>query len=104
MLVVLVVAIAGIWVGACIWRRRYIKKKDRQTTWGQKQSGSRSHPSWGPGTAPPNLGEAMNAAAASPAAADSPASGPGAFMPGPSGSSSEEKPKEKKRWRVKGGS
>lgn len=51
MLVVLVVAIAGIWVGACIWRRRYIKRKDRQTSLGQKQSGSVSHPSWGPGAA-----------------------------------------------------
>ncbi|KAL1854837.1 hypothetical protein VTK73DRAFT_8690 [Phialemonium thermophilum] len=29
-LVVMVVAIAGIWVGACIWRRRYLRRKDRQ--------------------------------------------------------------------------
>lgn len=39
MLAVLVVAIAGIWVGACIWRRRYLKKKERQMTWAKK-SGS----------------------------------------------------------------
>jgi hypothetical protein len=25
----MVVAIVGIWVGACVWRRRYIRKKDR---------------------------------------------------------------------------
>ncbi|KAF4126959.1 integral membrane protein [Geosmithia morbida] len=30
MLVVLVVAIVGIWVGACIFRRRYLKKKEQQ--------------------------------------------------------------------------
>jgi len=28
-LVIMVVAIIGIWVGACIWRRRYVRKKDR---------------------------------------------------------------------------
>lgn len=56
MLVVLVVGIAGIWIGACIWRRRYLKKKDRQSTIPQKHSGSVSHPSWGPGlpTSEPN--------------------------------------------------
>lgn len=48
MIVIVVVGIAGIWIGACIWRRRYLKKKDRQSTLGQKQSGSKSHPSWGP--------------------------------------------------------
>lgn len=29
-LVIMVVAIVGIWVGACIWRRRYLRKRDRQ--------------------------------------------------------------------------
>ncbi|KAI0193252.1 hypothetical protein EV127DRAFT_12744 [Xylaria flabelliformis] len=28
-IVVVVVAIIGIWTGACIWRRKYLKKKDR---------------------------------------------------------------------------
>lgn len=28
-IVVVVVAIAGIWTGACIWRRKYLKKKNR---------------------------------------------------------------------------
>ncbi|KAI9158174.1 hypothetical protein HJFPF1_06165 [Paramyrothecium foliicola] len=89
MLVVLVVAIAGIWVGACIWRRRYLRKKDRQSTLPQKQSGSVSHPSWGPGMGPSPSDNA-----------------PGVFMPGTaaagSGSASpspyEEKPK--KKWTV----
>ncbi len=49
MIVILVVGIAAIWVGACIWRRRYLRRKDRQSTLGQKQSGSASQPSWGPG-------------------------------------------------------
>lgn len=48
MLVVLIVGIAGIWIGACIWRRRYLRKKDRQSTLGQKHSGSNTNPSWGP--------------------------------------------------------
>ena len=25
----MIVAIIGIWTGACIWRRKYLKKKDR---------------------------------------------------------------------------
>ncbi|KAK3362314.1 hypothetical protein B0T25DRAFT_512550 [Lasiosphaeria hispida] len=29
-LIIMVVAVIGIWVGACIWRRRYLRKKDRQ--------------------------------------------------------------------------
>lgn len=28
-IVVVVVAIVGIWTGACIWRRKYLKRKDR---------------------------------------------------------------------------
>ncbi|KAG5934901.1 hypothetical protein E4U53_000581 [Claviceps sorghi] len=48
MLVILVVGIAGIWIGACIWRRRYLRKRDRQTSLEQKHSGSVSNPSWGP--------------------------------------------------------
>lgn len=29
-LVIMVVAIVGIWVGACLWRKRYLRKRDRQ--------------------------------------------------------------------------
>lgn len=34
-IVVVVLGIAGIWVGACIWRRRYLRKKDRQYALGK---------------------------------------------------------------------
>ncbi|RYP57086.1 hypothetical protein DL769_009706 [Monosporascus sp. CRB-8-3] len=29
MIIIVFVGITGIWVGACIWRRKYLKKKDR---------------------------------------------------------------------------
>ncbi|OAQ95514.1 integral membrane protein [Purpureocillium lilacinum] len=60
MLVVLVVGIAGIWIGACIWRRRYLRKKDRQTSLGQKHSGSASRPSWGPAVTGSDAATPMN--------------------------------------------
>jgi hypothetical protein len=34
-IVVMVLGIAGIWVGACIWRRHYLRKKDRQYALGK---------------------------------------------------------------------
>lgn len=34
-LVVMVVGIVGIWIGACIWRKRYLRKKDRQYALGR---------------------------------------------------------------------
>lgn len=37
-LVVMVVAIVGIWVGACVWRRRYLRKKDRMYALGTNQA------------------------------------------------------------------
>jgi hypothetical protein len=42
MLVILVVGIAGIWIGACIWRRRYIRNRELR-----KQTGATD--SWGSG-------------------------------------------------------
>ncbi|CAM1511768.1 Fc.00g092810.m01.CDS01 [Cosmosporella sp. VM-42] len=105
-LVVMVVAIAGIWVGACIWRRRYIRKKDRQTSLGQKHSGSASRPSWGPGM------EGSTTASPAPTPYD-PAYDPqrnsaGVFTPQPGAAAAAlaEKPapkpkKDRKRWIVK---
>jgi hypothetical protein len=29
MIIVIIVGIIAIWTGACIWRRKYLKKKDR---------------------------------------------------------------------------
>lgn len=93
MLVVLVVGIAGIWIGACIWRRRYLKRKDRQSTIGQKQSGSASHPSWGPGFTepPPNRGSM----APTPQSDDPRAKG--SFMPGATTAALDGSEKKSKR-------
>ncbi|KAM0432947.1 hypothetical protein ACHAPT_004652 [Fusarium lateritium] len=98
MLVILVVGIAGIWIGACIWRRRYLRKKDRQTSLGQKHSGSVSRPSWGPGI------EAGEAGEAGPynTGYDSNRDSNGIMLPGAGAAVVEEKPKkEKKRWIVR---
>lgn len=96
MLCVLVAAIAGIWVGACIWRRRYLKKQERQKTWAQKQSGSASHPSWGPG------GEGGVVETRPPIGSTPPSDDPaaaGTFMPNAHDSAMEKG--KKKRWMVK---
>jgi hypothetical protein len=115
MLVIIVVGIAGIWIGACIWRRRYIKKKERARAFG-KHSGSASRPSWGPGVggpaaAHPAYGPGAAAASAQRksgglAATATPATmtAPGVFMPGPAAGPaaySEKPKKEKKKWVVK---
>lgn len=105
MIVVVVVAIVGIWIGACIWRRRYLKKKDRQTSLGQKQSGSASRPSWGP----PVTGSGSGNIAAPPAVYGEHSSDRGSkrgsrtvFNAAPTSSVfEEEKPKEKKKWMVR---
>jgi hypothetical protein len=90
MIVILIVGIAAIWIGACIWRRRYLRRKDRQSTLGQKQSGSAAYPSWGPGLKEP---EAANAGHYAPRNETSL----------PVFTSSDEKPrkeKQKKKWTV----
>ncbi|TQV90427.1 hypothetical protein V2A60_010420 [Cordyceps javanica] len=88
MLVVLIVVIAGVWIGACIWRRRYLRRKDRQTSLGQKQSGSASRPSWGPTTMPTSdSGAPMNYSG-------------GAEAAYPKFESTEKPPKQKKKWTV----
>ncbi|KAM5347878.1 hypothetical protein ACJ41O_007702 [Fusarium nematophilum] len=101
MLVILVVGIAAIWVGACLWRRRYLRRKDRQSSLGQKHSGSASRPSWGPGMEASETGANMPY---DPAAADSNRNSAGVFMPGAAvAATTTEKPpkKEKKRWIVR---
>ena len=93
MIVVLVVGIGAIWVGACVWRRRYLRRKDRQSTLGQKQSGSAAYPSWGPGLKESEVAET--------AGAGYPASGNDNSLP--VFSSADEKPrkeKQKKKWTV----
>ncbi|PTB66823.1 hypothetical protein BBK36DRAFT_1198532 [Trichoderma citrinoviride] len=44
MLVILVVGIAGIWIGACIWRRRYLRNRELR-----RQAGGGNTNSWGSG-------------------------------------------------------
>lgn len=95
MIVVLVVGITAIWVGACIWRRRYLKKKDRQSHLIQKHSGSASRPSWGPGMEASESGGI-------PYDDESNRNSHGLMLPGAAaGAPVEEKPKEKKRWTVR---
>lgn len=52
MLIVLTVGIAGIWIGACIWRRRYLKRKEqdphRRTSGNLRGTGPGGGASWGP--------------------------------------------------------
>ena len=105
-LVVMIVAIVGIWVGACLWRRRYIRKKDRQTFLAQKHSGSASRPSWGPGI------EGSTGPSSTPTpydpAYDAQRNTQGVFTPTPGAAAAAlaEKPapkpkKDRKRWIVK---
>lgn len=97
MLVILVVGIAGIWIGACIWRRRYLRKKDRQSSLGQKHSGSASRPSWGPGIEASEAGGMPYNTGY-----DSNRDSNGMMLPGAGAAVVEEKPKkEKKRWIVR---
>jgi hypothetical protein len=35
-LVIVVIGIAGIWIGCCIWRRHYLRKRDRQYALGKR--------------------------------------------------------------------
>ncbi|KAJ4270217.1 hypothetical protein NW762_001893 [Fusarium torreyae] len=100
MIVILVVGIAAIWIGACIWRRRYLKKKDRQSSLGQKHSGSVSRPSWGPGMEASEAGGMPYDSNYD----DSNRNSNGMMLPGAAaaGAPVEEKPKkEKKRWIVR---
>lgn len=98
-IVIMVVGIAGIWIGACIWRRRYLRKKDRQSSLGQKHSGSASRPSWGPGMESGNMAPLPYDAAAHDSNRDSQRDSNGILLSN-TGGIEEKKPKEKKRWIV----
>lgn len=129
MIVVLVVGIAAIWIGACVWRRHHQRKKDRMGG-AHKRSSGNLEASWGPGAAngpggtnPYAYGDgvrdAPNAAGAAAGRSRSTSNrlsradgktAQGAFMPGPtmvhgSGPYDEKdarvKEKEKRRWIVK---
>lgn len=87
-LVIMVVAVVGIWVGACIWRKRYLRKKDRQYALGANLAHATES-----GRVVPN--ESNSGSIHRPSA--------GMFEPAPLSAARvyEEKPKEKKRWIVK---
>ena len=51
MLIVMFVGIVSIWVGACIWRRRYLKKKERMYEMRKNQAARTSgRGQWAPGS------------------------------------------------------
>ncbi|ETS87013.1 hypothetical protein PFICI_00841 [Pestalotiopsis fici W106-1] len=86
MIVIVVVGIGGIWIGACIWRRKYLKKKDRMYELGKGL----------PSTVAVNAqGKLVGPGART-------SDQPGLFMSGPGTEAGAEKPKkERKRWNVK---
>ncbi|KAF3012400.1 hypothetical protein E8E14_010005 [Neopestalotiopsis sp. 37M] len=86
MIVIVVVGIGGIWIGACIWRRKYLKKKDRMYELGKGLPST---------VAVDAQGKLVGPGAR---AGDQ----PGLFMSGPGTEAGAEKPqKERKRWNVK---
>lgn len=86
MIVIIVVGIAGIWIGACIWRRKYLKKKDRMYELGKGLPSS---------VAVNNQGQLVGAGV------QRGPGEPGMFMTGPGTAAYNEKPKkERKKWNV----
>ncbi|KAK8056387.1 hypothetical protein PG993_001614 [Apiospora rasikravindrae] len=83
-IVVVVLGIAGIWTGACIWRRKYLRKKDRMYELGKGLPSSVAVDSHGGlvGTGSNRLSQ------------------PGMFMPGGASGYSEKPKKERKKWNV----
>lgn len=94
----MVVGIAGIWIGAAIWRRHYLRKKDRQYALGKnlaRRTGSGQNPYGGGAgsTTPTRSGSLMHAPR------------PGVFMPASISSANvyqEKPPKAKKKWNLTG--
>ncbi|KAK0748337.1 hypothetical protein B0T21DRAFT_20979 [Apiosordaria backusii] len=87
-LVIMVVAIVGIWVGACIWRKRYLRKKDRQYALGANLA---------------HATESGRVVANESNAGSIHRPSAGMFEPAPLSAARvyDEKPKDKKRWIVK---
>jgi hypothetical protein len=88
--VIMVVAIVGIWVGACVWRRRYLRKKDRMYALGTNMARATES-----GRVVPTGGSSAGSVRA-PAA--------GMFDPAPLGSAGvyDEKEPKTKKWALKG--
>ncbi|KAK4044400.1 hypothetical protein C8A01DRAFT_42831 [Parachaetomium inaequale] len=90
-LVIIVVAIVGIWVGAWIWRRRYLRKKDRVYALGTNLARATES-----GRVVPNGGSSAGSVHVP---------GPGMFDPAPISSAAvygeEEKSQKKKKWTLR---
>ncbi|KAK0632772.1 hypothetical protein B0T14DRAFT_491066 [Immersiella caudata] len=87
-LVIMVVAIVGIWVGACVWRKRYLRNKDRQYALGTNLAHATES-----GRVIPNSGNP----------GDLQPPGAGMFDPAPISSAgvyNEKPPKKEKKWVV----
>ncbi|KAI0409689.1 hypothetical protein F4802DRAFT_157468 [Xylaria palmicola] len=82
-IVIVVVAIVGIWTGACIWRRKYLKKKDRLYELGKGL----------PSTVAVNT---QGNLVGSDARGSTISNGPGLFMSGPG--VAPEQPETRSRW------
>ncbi|CAN8099846.1 unnamed protein product [Discula destructiva] len=83
-IVIMVVGIAGIWIGAAIWRRHYLRKKDRQYALGKnlaRHTGSGENPYGG---GPMGRSGSVRAVGTEPAS----------FMSG-TGNADDEKPRRK---------
>ncbi|GAP86112.1 putative integral membrane protein [Rosellinia necatrix] len=84
-IVVVVVAIIGIWTGACIWRRKYLKKKNRLYELGKGL----------PSTVAVNTqGNLVGSGARDSTFSD----GHGLFMSGPGGAGLEQPGEHRSRW------
>lgn len=96
-IIVMVLGIAGIWIGAALWRRSYLRKKDRQYALGKnlaRRTGSGQNPyGGGPGGTPTRSQGSMHPTR------------PGVFMPATISEANvydTEKPaKTKTKWRVR---
>ncbi|KAH8891822.1 hypothetical protein GQ53DRAFT_137811 [Thozetella sp. PMI_491] len=89
-LIIMVLAIAGIWVGACIWRRKYLAKRDRQYALGKNLARATES-----GRIVPNASQAGSIHVP----------GAGMFMPAPISSAGvygqqEKEPKTRNKWTV----
>lgn len=100
----MVVGIAGIWIGAAIWRRHYLRKKDRQYALGKnlaRRTGSGQNPyGGGAGSTTPTRSGSLMQPSQQPQR-------PGAGMLMPASLSSanvyeEKPPKAKKKWNLTG--
>jgi hypothetical protein len=91
----MVVGITGIWIGACVWRRRYLARKDRQYALGKNLAHATAS-----GRIVPNASQAGSIHVPS-AGIFQPAPIASAGVYGAAAEKHRQPPKEKKKWIVK---